>query len=293
MAGNPNTVVVFGSSPDSYYVGHGHRHFVGNMSPSFMNHAKNDLNITMSHWISVSRNGDTWIDCNVATAKFQFSADIAQDIRDHLNGANGKAADEFISFPDTQEHAYFVLGKKAGIWNAVLPNHFIQRLMNMQRAVPDFDATLTGMIFGQGTTSIITFKGGFDASFDEAYINPPDHPLFKVLREFSEPGCCIERESTLCLYDSQFFFLKFKKASERTVHTRWNLPIAIAAKLAELKELAQAPEEKMALMQQDQMWMNVAQTRRMGQIQAADMVNNMVLQNSLGSSFAPRTVRII
>lgn len=50
-AGNPNTIVVLGPTPESYYVGYGRRHFVENMSPSFTNHAKTALNITMSRWI--------------------------------------------------------------------------------------------------------------------------------------------------------------------------------------------------------------------------------------------------
>ncbi|KAJ7697818.1 hypothetical protein B0H17DRAFT_1197153 [Mycena rosella] len=223
----------------------------------------------------MSSNGETWIDYNVATDKFHFNADMNQDVRDHLSAANGKFAAEFVSFPDNTEHAYF-------------------RLTEKQAAVPNFNSDITGVLFGQGTTNIILFKGGFDAAFDETYITSTDHPLYKACpSRSSQPGWCIERGSSLCFYDSQFFFLKFAKQGERTVHTRWNLPIIVAEKLAELKRLAEAPEEKLAIMQQDQVWRDVARTRRMGEAQATSMVNNMVLQHSMTFSSAPRTVRLV
>ncbi|KAJ7442015.1 hypothetical protein FB451DRAFT_1414367 [Mycena latifolia] len=138
---------------------------------------------------------------------------------------------KFVSFPDINEHAYFAIGKKAGVWNAVLPNHFIERLAKMQRAIPDFDATRTGILFVKARRASSPFK-----------VASTPLSINGVLRKFPEPGCCIERGSALCSYGSQFFFLKFN-AGERTVHTRWNLLIAIATTLAELKELAEAPED--------------------------------------------------
>ncbi|KAJ7104333.1 hypothetical protein B0H15DRAFT_20994 [Mycena belliarum] len=291
MAGNPSTVVLFGSGPEAYYVGHGRRHFIDGMSPSFTNHATTALNISMSLWISVSRDGETWIDYNAATEQFHHNSGLHQDIRDHLSGANGNFAAQFVSFPDTREHTYFVKGKDTGAWNAVLPNDFIQRLTEKQAAMPNFDAGVTGMLFGQGTTNIILFTTGFDAVFDESYIKEADHPLYKVLVEFGTEPWCIERGSQLCFYDSRYFFLKFSKPGEQTVHTRWNLPLVMAEKLAKLREEAQVPEERLLLMQQDQAWMDVARTRRMGQMQTASMVNAMALRNSLNFAL-PRTVNV-
>ncbi|KAJ7279472.1 hypothetical protein C8J57DRAFT_1303397 [Mycena rebaudengoi] len=282
MAGNPNTIIVLGPSPESYYVGYGRRHFVENMSPSFTNHAKTALNITMSRWISVSKNGD-WIDYNVATDNFHFNADIDQTIRDHLSGANGKAAAEFVSFPDSEERSYFfVNGKNRGAWSAVLSDYHIQRLTGLQREVPNFDLGITGVLFGKGNTNIVCFQAGFMADLDDDEIDSEDHPLYKVLSEFSkEEGWCLERGSTLCCYDSQFYFLKFKKAGDNTLRMRWNLPVHVAAKLTELKEIAQKPEEQMALMQEDQMWMQVAQTRMNGQIQMNNMLNQTMIRGGL------------
>ncbi|KAJ7137378.1 hypothetical protein C8R43DRAFT_1132257 [Mycena crocata] len=137
-------------------------------------------------------------------------------IRNYLFGT-----DCFVSFPDCDGPGqYLAKGKKAGAWNAVLPDFFIQRLSNMQRNVPNFDATVTGMLFGQGKTNICLFKSGFDANFDNRYINSADHPLYKVSAEFSGTG-----------------------TEGGTTETRWNLPTNVAAKLAELKKMMQAPEE--------------------------------------------------
>ncbi|KAJ7702831.1 hypothetical protein B0H17DRAFT_922965, partial [Mycena rosella] len=177
-----------------------------------------------------------------------FNADIKQDIRDHLSGANGKFAVEFVSFPDSDDPGhFFVRGKRDGDWTACLPDYFIQRLGKMQRETPNFDVGLTGILFGQGKTNICLFKGGFDADFDKEHVDSDAHPLFKALIEFSGAGWCIERGSTLCFYDSRFFFLKFKKPGETTIQMRWNLPTDVAAKLEDLKKTAQEPAEQLGM----------------------------------------------
>ncbi|KAF9074501.1 hypothetical protein BDP27DRAFT_1259096 [Rhodocollybia butyracea] len=284
MAGNPSTVIVLGPSPDSYYVGYGRRHYAENMSTSFMDHAKTALNISFSLWISVSKTAQTWIDYNVATTNFHFNDDLNQDIRDHLSGANGKAAAEFVSFPDSEDPShYFVKCKNQGAWNAVLPDYFIQQLSKMQREVADFDIGIKGMLFGKGKTNISLFQTGFQANFDEEDITSEDHPLYKVLLEFGQPneGWCIQHGSTLCFYDSQFFYLKFKKPQENTIQMRWNLPSHIAAKLEELKEIAQKPEEQIALMQENQSWQQVAMMRINAQMNTTNALANLMQQGSL------------
>ncbi|KAF7326879.1 hypothetical protein MVEN_02581800 [Mycena venus] len=291
MAGNSNSIVVFGPSPNSYYVGHGRQHVVENMSASFTNHARTDLNISVSRWISVSKNAQTWVEFNAATNSFHFNGDISRDIQDHINGVNGKCAAEFISFPDSDKLGFFVKGKQRGAWNAILPSYFIERLNTMRREVQNFDSFLTGMLFGKGKTNIILLEDGFSADLDDTEIPSPDHPLHKVLVEFSTPGdgWCIDRGSSLCLYDSRFFFLKFTRPGQNMVRMRWNLPSHIDAKFAALQELAQQPEERMALMQEDQMTMNLARARLNSQIQTNNMVadirNYANIQSMAASSY--------
>ncbi|KAJ6603469.1 hypothetical protein DFH09DRAFT_1124436 [Mycena vulgaris] len=281
MAANPNTLVVLGSSPDSYFLGHGRRHFVENMPESFMTHAKTDLNVSMTLWISMSKTLNTWVSYNTATAKFHFNADINQDIRDHMSGVNGKASIEFVSFPDDEDTThYFVKGKKEGAWSATLQDYFIQKLTETKAAVPNFDAGLTGMLFGKGKTYILMFRGGFLADLDNDEVSSKEHPLYKILDQYAD-GWCIERGSTLCFYDSTYFFLKFKKPGESGYKLHWNLPANMGEKLQELREEAQKPEEQIALMQEDQMWMQVAQTRMNGEMQMTNMIVNQMHRSAL------------
>jgi hypothetical protein len=64
-----------------------------------------------------------------------------------------------------------------------------------------------------------------------------------VLLEY-QTGWCIDRASTLCFYDSQYFFLKFKKPGDPQIKMHSNLPIHVASKYRELRELANQPEEQ-------------------------------------------------
>ncbi|KAJ7487986.1 hypothetical protein FB451DRAFT_1226130 [Mycena latifolia] len=280
---NPNTIIVLGPSPESYYVGHGRRHFIENMVPGFMNHAATELNVSMTRWASVSKNGQTWIEYNVAKDNFHFNGDIHQSIRDHLSGTNNKIPAEFVSFPDSDDPAHYFVKGKNGRWTATLPDYFVQRLLKIQREVPGFDNILTGVLFGKGKTNIVCSTNGFDADLDDDEVKDEGHPLYKVLLEFSTPGegWCIERGSTLCFYDSRYFYLKFKKPNESTIRMSWNLPPPIAEKLEALREEAKKPEEQMALMQQDQMWMNLATARMNNQMQMTNAMVSIMNQGAL------------
>ncbi|KAJ7342510.1 hypothetical protein DFH08DRAFT_874429 [Mycena albidolilacea] len=246
MAANPSTHIVLGSSPESYFIGHGRRHFVENMPDSFTSHTKSDLNIGMTTWISMSKT-NTWTSYDVATAKFHFNGNINQTIRDHISGVNGKVAADFISFPDSEDPAfYFVKGKKEGAWTAFLPDYYIQKLTASKAEITNFDAGLTGMLFGKGKSFILMFKAGFVADLDDDEVSTEDHPLYKVLVQYGE-GWCIERGSTLCFYDSRYFFLKFKRPGESGIKMHWNLPPHMNEKYHELRNLAEQPEEQIRM----------------------------------------------
>ncbi|KAJ6576870.1 hypothetical protein DFH09DRAFT_1450411 [Mycena vulgaris] len=242
MAANPNTnmLIVLGSDPDSYLIGHGRGHFVQNMPESFTKHAKTDLNIAMTLWIRYIR-----------YLHFHFNGNIHSDIHDHLSGKNGKASTEFISFPNTEnpDH-YFVKGKN----------------------IPNFDTGLTGIIFGKGKTHIYLFRGGFMADLDDDDVASEDHPLYKVFMLYDE-GWCIERGSTLCLYDSRFYFLKFGQSGTK-IH--WNLPPQMDVKLRELQAIAKQPEEQTALMQKDQKWTDVGKMRLNNELQMNRVLYNQI-----------------
>ncbi|KAF8205272.1 hypothetical protein K438DRAFT_1932148, partial [Mycena galopus ATCC 62051] len=293
MAGNPNTLIVFGSSPDSYFVGHGRRYFAENIPEGFINHAKADLNISMTLWISMNKKLDTWVTHNVATGNFHFSGStINQGLRDHLSGTNGKAAAEFVSFPDSTNSAeYFVKGKNSGSWNAYLDDDVAQKVKTTKAELPHFDEGLTGMLFGKGKTYILMFRGGFRVNFDENDISELDHPLVQVLVQHKD-GWCIERNSTLCFYDSKYFFLKFKRTTSDEVQMHWNLPPNMGAKFRTLKDEAQQPEEKLALIQEDQKWVQIAQNRMNSEAQMNQMIMNQMQLNSQMFAAAMRGSRL-
>lgn len=86
-----------------------------------------------------------------------------------------------MSFPDSDNRGhYFIKGRPQGKWTAELPDYFAQRLSQLQRKLPDFDANITGMLFGKGKTNICLFQNGFSADLDVEIIRNADHPLYKV-----------------------------------------------------------------------------------------------------------------
>ncbi|KAF7345314.1 hypothetical protein MSAN_01908200 [Mycena sanguinolenta] len=277
-----NTLIAFGSSPDSYFIGHGRRHFVENMPEGFMNHAKTDLNIGMTTWISTNPATGCWVTHNVATGKFHFNANINETIRDHFTGANGKAAANFVSFPNCNDPGhFFVKGKNTGAWNAFLDNYFISKINIAKAELSDFDAGLTGMLFGKGKSHIMMFQTGFIANLDDDEVTTEEHPLYKVLAQYGS-GWCIERGSSLCFYDSRFFYLKFKRPGQNEIKMHWNLPINMNEKLLELRQLAEQPAEKAALMQDEQAWTQVSLMRMNAEMQMTNMMANAIRRGGLG-----------
>ncbi|KAJ7105566.1 hypothetical protein C8R44DRAFT_806455 [Mycena epipterygia] len=288
---NPVPLIVLGTSPDSYFIGYGRRHFVENMPESFTNHANTKLVVAMTLWISMNKTLDTWVDFNVATNEFHFNADIGRDIIDHLSGANGKVAAEFITFSDADPAHFCLKGKQHAWWTANFKDSLIQGIVAQQKSVPGFDASVKGILFGKGQTFITMLSGGFIANLDTD-ASAPDHALNKVLVEFRE-GWCIERGSTLCFYDSTYFFLKFKQPGGSTIQMRWNLPPNMATKLAELQQIAQTPEEQQLLLQEDQAWVNLAQARINGEMQGYSAMASVINRGALNIAAAASGGRVV
>ncbi|KAF7345318.1 hypothetical protein MSAN_01908600 [Mycena sanguinolenta] len=251
MAGSPNTLIVLGLSPDSYFIGHDR---LGYLYDAMDKYEQNN-----GHMV-------------------HFNGSINQDVRDYLSGTNGKFGAEFVSFPDCDNSPfqYFLKGKNEGSWHAVLNNHLSQKIAATKAEVTNFDAAITGMLFGKGETHIMMFRAGFIATFDQE-ISDQEHPLKKVLAQYSEPGWCIERGSTLCFYDSKYFFLKFKRPGESAIKIHWSLPPSMDTKLRQLMQKAEEPEEKTGLVHEEQMWQQVIQQRLVGQ----QMIMNQLQQMNM------------
>ncbi|KAJ7814218.1 hypothetical protein B0H14DRAFT_2522302 [Mycena olivaceomarginata] len=245
MAGNPNTHVVFGSSPDSYFIGYGRRYSYANMPESFTKHIQTQMNISMTLWISMNKMLTSWITHNTATGNFHFTRNTNEIIQHHLSATNGKFPAEFVSFPDSDDPIhYFVKGKDSHLWTATLPDGLFQTLTKTMSEVPTFDAAITGMLFGKGKTHIYMFRGGFWPEYDDDV--DAEHPLRKVLAKYSK-GWCIDRASSLCFYDSRYYFLKFKQPGSTQLQITWNLPETMGTHLGELMGHMNDPEEQLGL----------------------------------------------
>jgi hypothetical protein len=67
------------------------------------------------------------------------------------------------------------------VWNAFLMDYFVQILRTAGTVAENFDAGLTGMLFGKGKTYILMLKGGFSADVDDDELtSEEEHPLYKV-----------------------------------------------------------------------------------------------------------------
>ncbi|CAK5276934.1 unnamed protein product [Mycena citricolor] len=256
---NPVTHILFGTSPDAFYIGHGRRHHIQGMPEGFTKHAA-ALHIAMTLWISMTRDMQHWVLFNVATNQFFHNTDIPPVIRDHLGGADGKVPADFLTFSDDPDPAHFFLkGKRHASWSATLDDSLIQEILAQKRRVQGFDASVQGVLFGKGRTSLTMLPGGFIARLDGDALDP-GHILNKTLTEF-QTGWAIERGSTLCFYDHAYFFLKFKQQHGTTVQMRWNMPPHMMQILAELREVTMGVEEQNLLMQDDEVAMGRARTR--------------------------------
>ncbi|KAJ7062580.1 hypothetical protein C8F01DRAFT_1082226 [Mycena amicta] len=305
MSGNPQTLIVFGTSPDSYFVGHGRRHVVQGMPEEFTRFVKERLHIAMTTWISVNQTLDTWVAFNVATNQFNHTSSLPQRIIDHLSGSNGAVAADFLTFPpDPDPTRFFLKGKQHAWWTATLDDGLVQLLLAQKAAfkpsptatnphayprpfnTPTFDASVTGVLFGVGKTFITMLSSGFLAHLDGPAADPA-HILHRTLTEFSSGGWCIERGSVLCFYDSQYYFLKFKQAQGGgVIQLRWNLPPGMKEVYEELRRVAEGPEEQMSdrravLIQEDNAAMAIAKQRIDASMRNTSMLANIGVQGAM------------
>ncbi|KAF7314252.1 hypothetical protein MKEN_00897700 [Mycena kentingensis (nom. inval.)] len=193
-----NTLIVFGATPDAYFVGHGRRFFIENMPPGFTEHVKERMNISMTTWISINNVTSSWMCFDVATDNFTFSAATNQDIRNNLSGVNGA---DFVTYPHTADRSHYVLkGKQSGTYNAVLDDAVIKRILDVKQGVgANFDVAFQGMLFGKGDTSIMMFSGGYFVTLDEEVKKAGDaHPLVEVLSQYNSSEWSVQKGSTLC-----------------------------------------------------------------------------------------------
>ncbi|KAF7291543.1 hypothetical protein HMN09_01245400 [Mycena chlorophos] len=227
--------------------------------------------LSSTPWISMNNVTGAWICLDEATKEWHFSANIDENLRGMLSGAN---CAEFVTYPhDSRTTFYCAKGKETGAWNAMLsPSMFLKlQLIKLQVGSDDFNIAFMGMIFGKGKTYIVLFESGFYAHLDdEVESRGSEHPLYAILQKH-EKGWCIERGSMLSSFDSRYYFLKLRQPGSDVVEMHWNLPPLVAEKLNELRKTAESPEEREALAQQEATSSSLLENQVRMQMQANSM----------------------
>ncbi|KII95821.1 hypothetical protein PLICRDRAFT_34775 [Plicaturopsis crispa FD-325 SS-3] len=199
-------------------------------------------------WISIDSNNEVWVLRNKYTSKFHFDTRLNRNIYEHLAGTNGKVKAKFVSFPVEKDPQWFIKLDNRGGWTAHMEQRYIDAANGLRKTVPNFDLGLTGILFGHEGSHIYQFERGFAYHLlgDSA---EEDSLLRKTLEEFLDHNdpWCIQEGSTLCFYDSRYFFLQFKRPSGSQIQQRWCLPDTMAAKMTELVRLSETPEEREAM----------------------------------------------
>ncbi|KAJ7820297.1 hypothetical protein B0H14DRAFT_3735715 [Mycena olivaceomarginata] len=250
-ATTPNTLVVFGANEDAFFIGHGRRHTFQGVPERFAEQVQGvDLPITQMAWISFDPTGTKYIAKNDNREQFYHSTDISKDLIGRLK-TNG-----FVTLGSSDN--YFIKHKNG--WHARLPPKILNNLQQLKPHVPNFDSVITG----PGITLNI---------------------LMKVLAEFDE-GWCILPGSTLCPYSDRYFFLKFKKPNDTVIRMKWFLPDSMKQKHAELRQLAELPEDQMFLselrmadMQRQQANNALAMERLRYQAQLSNQVSRTLVES--------------
>lgn len=244
-------LVAFGPTPESYVVAAGRRFFCEGMPPSLLNKLKTDLPVLQLDWISVDNKAETWVAHDFVTDIYHFDIQLNPIIRAHLEGKDGKARAEYITFP-AETGSYFIKHVERGGWDADLEERYVNCITGLRHKVHDFDLELTGIIFGKDSTHIYQLENGFHA-FVEGEADDTNHILYKTILDFQEKTKAdetpwlIQKGSALCQYDSRFFFLAFKQSGNPTTQYRWNLPQGMSARFNELRSTAELPEEQIAI----------------------------------------------
>ncbi|KAJ7859178.1 hypothetical protein B0H14DRAFT_3446815 [Mycena olivaceomarginata] len=260
----PNTLVVFGANPDSFYLGHGRRHSFQNMPDAFAKQVQGvELPITQTSWISFNPTGTKFIARNEDQKRSTYSTDV-QDLITHIK--NDGVAFATLGIDDS----YFVKHPQGG-WHARLSPLYTENIKYLITHVGSdkFDHMIKGASCCLDTTRATYSSPPMALSrfLNEETKKDPEHPLTKVLTEFDEEGWCLEPGSTLCPYSDRYFCLRFKKPGNSLIQIRWELPDFMKQQLAVLKEQTKSPGDQQFL----------AELRR-SEIQQIQMNNALAMQ---------------
>ncbi|KAJ7843005.1 hypothetical protein B0H14DRAFT_3139757 [Mycena olivaceomarginata] len=111
----PNTLVVFGANPDSFYLGHGRRHSFQNMPDAFAKQVQGvELPITQTSWISFNPTGTKFIARNEGPEAVHVQH-RCPDLITHIK-------DDGVAFATLGiDDSYFVKHRQGGWHRAIIP----------------------------------------------------------------------------------------------------------------------------------------------------------------------------
>lgn len=122
-----------------------------------------------------------------------YDTKLDPTVIDHLNGKNGKAQSNYVTFSE-DPGSYFVKHNARGGWGANIEEPYVQRISALRKDLKDFDLGLKGIVFGKGGTHFYQFEAGFMAVL-KGDAESPQHPLNKVPSGYS---CFIRRFDACC-----------------------------------------------------------------------------------------------
>lgn len=110
------------------------------------------------------------------------------ELMEHLNGSSkGLPTPSFLSWCDDGE-GYFLKLRDIPQWTLDVPDDYPQQLIELRKALPNFERGLKAVLFGHGGTHIYIFQRGFWVTL-EGPAEDPKHPLYKVGLGVAENLC--------------------------------------------------------------------------------------------------------
>ncbi|PPQ80852.1 hypothetical protein CVT26_015180 [Gymnopilus dilepis] len=216
----PNPVVAFGSSEHSFYIGCGLQYFAIGMPQSLLGTISKLPAIKLS-WLATDAQAQGWVAYDSHEKTFHFDPTIPKELLEKLKGQA-----EYVTLGPSKDRYFVKLPATA--WTANLPDEAVKDHQELRaRLGPNFDTTL---IYGLSV--------GFLPLLDD---DAKGGKLEQVLKE-KEDDWLIERGSSLCQWNANYFYLMFKHIPTGRVQIVWELPEQMNTKLWELRKYADTPK---------------------------------------------------
>ncbi|PPQ92998.1 hypothetical protein CVT25_000198 [Psilocybe cyanescens] len=246
-------VIAFGSSPDVYYIGLGMRYYMAGM-PESVRPTIQKLPAIQLQWMSIEEDG-SWATREGYGCRTEFSTSVTQGAIDKIKAF---PAADYVTFGPTK--SIFCAITPGQGWAGSMADEQIEKLREMQASVGGedvFNQGLKGILFGKGMTMIFMFKGGFSYYTDS---EAEGGKMESLLNEYiyRQPAWTLERGSTLCPWNVDYYFLKFKDPESSTIKMFWSLPQSMADNLADLQATLATPEAQQAIANHEQLGLVLA-----------------------------------